>query len=157
MDQKLPLGTLKDGLTTPIEEMQLDPEMIHWKTLLALPISIGWLFHSCIFQKKKRSLLHSTAVSWIEPHCLPVSEANGCYVVGQFQSGGRRETKRMIHLDRRAFSIPKLRINGCLQGLGHLHGPTFHSICGNLMIAIDLELRPMTGTKGSKRSMREIE
>jgi len=57
-------------------------------------------------------LLHSAAVSWTELRCLPAREANGRCAVGQFQGGGRRETRRMIHLDRRAFSVPKLRING---------------------------------------------
>ena len=84
-------------------------------------------------------------------------EANGPNVVSQFQGGGQRESRRMIHLGRQAFFVPKLRINGCLRGLDHLHGPTFRSICGNLMIATDLELRLVIGTKGSKRSMREIE
>ena len=57
-------------------------------------------------------LLHSAAVSWTELRCLPAREANGRCAVGQFRGGGRRETRRMIHLDRRAFSAPKLRING---------------------------------------------
>ena len=57
-------------------------------------------------------LLHSAAVSWTELRSLPAREANGRCAVGQFRGGGRRETTRMIHLDRRAFSAPKLRING---------------------------------------------
>jgi len=54
--------------------ISLDPKMIHWKNLLALPISIGWLFRSCMksiwfrgeklvavsqFQFKHRFDLHS--------------------------------------------------------------------------------------------------
>ncbi|KAK1680844.1 hypothetical protein QYE76_041692 [Lolium multiflorum] len=29
----------------------------------------------------------------------------------------------------------------CLRGLDHLHGPTSHSICGNLMIYLKIELQ----------------
>ena len=49
-------------------------------------------------------LLHSAAVFWTELRCLPARETNGRCVVGQFWGGGQRETRRMIHLDRRAIS-----------------------------------------------------
>nr|ATL76586.1 hypothetical protein [Chenopodium album] len=86
----------------------LDPEMIHWKNPLGLPISIG-LFRSSIFQKEKRFL---RVISWIRKRVLGFFQLKSvsCLNLTEVRGGGGTGSEKRGILVVRYLMKPSLEL-----------------------------------------------
>nr|YP_009380947.1 hypothetical protein AEK19_MT0552 [Utricularia reniformis]ART30807.1 hypothetical protein AEK19_MT0552 [Utricularia reniformis] len=79
--------------------------MIHWKNRLGLPISIGWLFRSCIWKKISEScFLNPKESTWV----LPITQK--CSMPESVRGGGGTGSEKRVILVVRYLMKPPLEL-----------------------------------------------